>query len=97
MNGPTVIEKEMGLAHAEFHRTIANALGTDAFERRDDGVTLVDGGRRLEITLGPEGERKIALLKIPVTRVTLAFTGYSDEDVKAAVKRFDMTFKKGGG
>jgi len=97
MNGATVIEKEMGLDHAEFHRTIANALGTDAFERRNDGVTLTQGQRTLEITLGPEGERKIALLRIPVTRITLAFTGYSDDEVKAAVKRFDMTFKKGGG
>jgi len=97
MNGPTVFEKEMGLDHAEFHRTIANALGTDAFERRDDGVTLTEAGRRLEVTLGPEGERKIALLRIPVTRVTLTFSGYSEDEIDAAVKRFDMTFKKGGG
>jgi len=97
MSGPIVIDKEMGLDHAEFHRTIANALGADSFERRDDGVTMVEGDRKLEITLGPEGERKIALLRIPVTQVTLAFTGYSDDEMKAAVERFDMIFKKGGG
>mgnify|MGYP000448089360 CR=1 FL=1 len=44
---------------------LARALGTDDFEKPPDGVVLEDGAKRLEITLGSERIRKIALMKIP--------------------------------
>ncbi len=97
MSEEAVVEKEMGLSHADFFRTIANALGTDAFETTADGVTLDEEGRRLSITLGPESERRIALLSIPVTPVTLRFIGYPEDEIARRLKKFDQTFKRGGG
>ena len=92
-----VVEKEMGISYRDFFRIIGNALGSDDYVTWSTGVRLVQDDRKLEIQLGPEGQRKIALMVIPRTMVTLAFTNYSDSDVKSAVKRFDMMFKKGGG
>ncbi|NQW00231.1 MAG: hypothetical protein HQ483_11075 [Rhodospirillales bacterium] len=97
MRDPVVIVKEMGITHRDFFRIIGNALGTDDYQATAAGVSLQTDDRRLEIALGPEGERRIALMVIPQTRVTLTFTNYADSAIQAAVKRFDMMFKKGGG
>lgn len=92
-----VVEKEMGITHSDFFRTIPRALGSEDYTRSTNGVVLETDGRRLEIVVGPEGERRIALMVIPRTQVTMTFSGYEDAEIKAAVKRFDMMFKKGGG
>jgi len=92
-----IIEKEMGLSHRDFFRTIASALGTDSFATLGNGIRLETDDKSLQIELGVESERRIALMVIPRTVVTLTFTNYADEDVKSVVKRFDMRFKRGGG
>ena len=97
MGQEIIIEKEMGLSHRDFFRTIANALGTDDFESWGMGVRKTSGDKVLEIKLGPEGERRIAMMVMPRTMVTLSFTNYDEVEAKAAVKRFDMMFKRGGG
>ncbi len=94
---PLVVEKEMALTHADFFRTIASALGTDDFEKKPDGVVLEDGDKRLEVNLGPERERRIAMMEIPACDVTLVFSGYGEEERAAALDLFWRTFQKGGG
>jgi len=94
---PVVIEKEMALTRAGFYRGIEKALGSDAYERTPSGIVLAAEGRRLEITLGSERRRKIALMEIEIMDVTLAFSGYSDRDRAAALARFDRAFQRGGG
>lgn len=97
MSDPVLVEKEMGISYGDFFRIIGNALGADDFQSWPSGVRLVQGDKQLEIELGPEGQRKIALMVIPRTMVTMTFTNYSEDEIKSAVKRFDMMFKKGGG
>ncbi len=94
---PFVVEKDMALTHADFFRVIAGALGTGDFEKTGAGVVLADRDRRLEITLGPERTRRIAMMEIPACAVTLVFSGYGEEERSAALGRFDRTFQKGGG
>lgn len=94
---PVVITKEMALTRAGFLRGIAKALGTDAYAQTADGVVLEEDRRRLEITLGPERRRRIALMEIEVMDVALAFQGYSAEDREAALTAFDRAFQRGGG
>ena len=79
MGQEITIEKEMGLSHRDFFRTIANALGTDDFESWDTGVRKTSGDKVLEIKLGPEGERRIAMMVMPRTMVTLSFTNYDPD------------------
>ena len=94
---PFVVEKEMGLTHKDFHRALPLAFAGKAFQTSGHRVVLADGCKRLEITIGPERERRIANLRIPATDVRLAFHGYDDDEVAAALKLFDRTFQKGGG
>jgi hypothetical protein len=92
-----VIVKEMGLSHREFFRTIASALGSDQFERWDARVLLTTRDLILNIELGVESERRIALMVVPRTIVTLRFKNYTQTQADVAIKRFDMVFKRGGG
>lgn len=93
--GPVTITKDMGVTHAEFFRLLPRAFG--AYSRHGARVVLEDGNRRLEITLGPEGRRQIALLRLPRTAVTLSFIGYSDDDRAAALALFERAFQRAGG
>ncbi len=92
-----VFVKEMGINHADFFRILPKALGTDDYAQTGNGAVLEDGGKRLEISLGPEGKRTIALLTLPVTMVTMRFTGYGEAELDDAMKRFDLYFRRGGG
>lgn len=96
-DNPFVVEKEMALTHADFFRAIAGALGTGDFEKKPDGVVLEDGNRRLEVSLGPERSRKIAMMEIPACDVTLVFSGYGEKEREAVLDLFDRVFQKGGG
>ena len=97
MGDPITVVKEMGLSHREFFRTIVSALGTDQFEKWDTCILLTIEDQTLKITLGVEGERRIALMVVPRTMVTLTFTSYTQAQADAVLKRFDMMFKRGGG
>ncbi|MGB0681809.1 MAG: hypothetical protein ACPGOV_03845 [Magnetovibrionaceae bacterium] len=92
-----VINKQMGMTRGDFDRLIPLALGTEVFEKLPDGVRLGDAQRSLTITLGPEGKRKIALLELPSTPVTITFKGYTEEEAEAALAEFDRAFQRGGG
>lgn len=94
---PVTVKKEMALTHADFFRAIAGALGTGDFEKKPDGVVLEDGDRRLEVSLGPERSRTIAMMEVPACDVTLVFSGYGEEERAAALDLFERTFQKAGG
>lgn len=96
-DGTVVVTKEMALTRAGFFRGITKALGTEAYVETADGVVLDRDGRRLNITLGPERRRRIALMEIEIMDVTLAFSGYSEPDRSAALVIFDRAFQRGGG
>lgn len=92
-----VFVKEMGVSHADFFRIIPRALGTTDYSRSVTGIVLEDGDKRLEITIGPEGKRTIALLSLPVTTVTLTFSNYNQAELTSALDRFNLYFRRGGG
>lgn len=92
-----VFVKEMGVNRADFFRILPTALDTTDYQRSADGAVLENGGKRLEISLGPEGKRTIALLSLPVTMVTLSFSNYDEAEIATAMTRFDLYFRRGGG
>ena len=93
----TVFDKEMGINHRDFFRILPKALGTEDYSSSAHGAVLETGGKRLEITLGPEGTRSIALMTLPVTMVNLKFTNYGEAELADAMARFDLYFRRGGG
>ena len=93
----TTFSREMGLTHAEFFRTLPAAMGGQDYVVAGSRVSVENGDRRLTISLDPEGERRIALLRLPVTRVTFEFSGYTQQDIDAFMQRFERRFQRGGG
>ncbi|MCW8836753.1 MAG: hypothetical protein OQJ99_10380 [Rhodospirillales bacterium] len=98
----TAFTREMGITHKEFLRLVGKALqGEDYTTKGDDvsGRTVVSqsADRRIEITLAPQSERRIALLSFPVTMVTVRFFGYRQEDAESRMARFDRAYHRGGG
>ena len=91
------LRREMGLSHGEFFRSLPAAMGDRRFSVSAPTVTMAEGARRLEITLAPERERRIGLLRLPVTCVTFDFTGYSEAEVEAFMRRFERHYQRGGG
>jgi hypothetical protein len=65
-----------------------------------DGAQVVIEGAptgRIEIDLSSVGERKIALLALPVTFVTFRFYGVDEATAHAEYDRMAKTFQRGGG
>ncbi|NCF09657.1 MAG: hypothetical protein GWP66_03145 [Gammaproteobacteria bacterium] len=92
-----LLEREMGLAHADFWRLLPQALGDLAWRAEGDRVRVEHGTGWIEIALGVEGERRIALMTIPVTEVTMRWEGVSRERFDAFLARFDSYYRRGGG
>ena len=91
------LEREMGLAHADFWRLLPQAVGDHPWRVEGDRVRVeVDDGR-VEISLGTEGERRIALMAIPVTPVTICWEGLARDRFDAFLARFDAYYRRGGG
>ena len=87
----------MGITHADFFRRLPAALEGRAVTTDGNRATVVDGARRIEIELGPEGTRAIGLFRLPVTEVTFAFTGYDETQADALLARIDLHYHRGGG
>ena len=89
--------RDMGLTHADFFRLLPAAMGPHSY--RIEGHTVYgdvhDG--TVEIHIGEEQERRIALMRIPFARVSFLFRGVSKEQQEAFKANFDLRFQRGGG
>jgi len=95
---PIVIQKQMGITHAEFMRLLPRALGSDDYKVSVKTIDFTPKpGTSLKIQLGTESVRQIALMKMPTTPVTLTLVGLSDEERDAMLRRFDRAYQRGGG
>ena len=95
--GFTRFSREMGITHAEFFRSLPAALGDRPYALLRNGVTLAEGHRRIDISLGQEQTRTLGRLKIPTTPVTFIFTGFSAQEIEHFMAVFDLHFQRGGG
>ena len=89
--------REMGLTDDDFFRILPKAMGEHPY--RVDGRTVhgdVNGGT-VEIVLGPQQERRIALLALPFAEVSFTFRGVPERERLAFKKHFDLYFQRGGG
>ncbi len=99
MTAIVVVERpEMGISHADFRR-IFPRLVSDAESDFDGGRASVrwQDGSRLVVHLSPEGERRIALLRLPTTDLRFEFHAFTASRCAAFMQRFDRAFQKGGG
>ena len=97
------ITREMGTNHKDFLRLLPRSVPTATVEvqgNESDGAHVVIADAplgRIEVDLSPVGERRIALLALPVTHVTFRFYGLDSETAHAEYNRMAKTFQRGGG
>ncbi len=91
------LEREMGLGHDDFWRLLPQALDGLAWRAEGNRVLVEIDGGRIEIVLGAQGERRIALLTLPVTPVAFAWSGIERPRFAAFLERFDRYYRRGGG
>jgi hypothetical protein len=87
----------MSISRGEFLRTLPDALGTTALAVSGDRITVGIPGRHLAILFREEAPLQIASLTLPSALVELSFEGYSAAEITAALQRFDLYFRRGGG
>ena len=92
-----VMAIEMGLSHAEFFRTLPSAMGGIPYQIDNRCVLAEQGEKRLRIELGPELQRRIALLSVPYTEVSFSFEGYEQDAIDAFMDYFMSRYQRGGG
>lgn len=93
-----VIQKQMGITHAEFMRLLPRALGSKDYKVNGKAVDFSPKpNTSFHIQLGTESVRQIALMKMPTMPVTLTFTGIDDDERAVMLLRFDRAYQRGGG
>lgn len=94
-------EKLMSLSRSEFVNSIRAFAGQDAaVQAEGQGVVHlpVGQGGTAEISyVALPGATLGGLLQLPRAQVSIAFDGCSGEEQAAFMRRFDMSFQRGGG
>ena len=98
MSNEMTIRKEMGLTYSDFFRSLSQIPAGWVHETRSDGATLKYADGTIQISLGPQCERRLtALVKIPFIQVIFKYVDLSEVERKRFQSRFDLTFQRGGG
>ncbi|MBL8386464.1 MAG: hypothetical protein JNM90_25490 [Burkholderiales bacterium] len=91
------VRYRMNITQAEFERLLPAAVAHVPIERVDGGYAGAAGAGRWRITLGPQVEERIGLVRLPLREVEIAVDGVTEEAAAAFRRRFDLYFQKGGG
>ena len=91
--------QDMALTVAEFFRHLPHALdGYETYRVDDATVAAESPGRHVTIRATPLEPRRLGpILVLPRTLVTLEFDGFTDDEVREFLGRFDRAFQRGGG
>jgi hypothetical protein len=89
--------RQLGLTHAEFHRSLPPAIAHRAFTVENNRIRIDVGERTVTMELGPQRYRAIASLRLPYVEVTFTFIGFSGGERHAFMERFERYFQRGGG
>ncbi len=91
------ITREMGISHSDFFRIFPAVIHGRSFERLPDGIRFEESERRVLVRLSAESQRRLGMLRIPVTTIRLQFEGHTEAEVESFMARFDRHFHRGGG
>ena len=98
MSNEKTVRKEMGLTYSDFFRSLSQLPGGWVHETCSDGATLKYANGTIQISLGPQCERRLtALVKIPLIEVIFKYVDLSEAEIGRFQSRFDLTFQRGGG
>lgn len=94
---PETFERDMACTEAEWLAWLPRAVGAHPYQLigSQAQVSLDDG--RLQLGWRVEPPRVIALMRLPRLAVRFAFSGVSEDQRHAFMKRFDLYTQRGGG
>lgn len=87
---------EMGYKPEEFASRLP-AVGSVVYDPERMLFVHDEAERRWTLQLSNVRVRSIALIRLPVVDVELAFEGYTPSEADAIVQRFHAYFRRGGG
>ncbi len=98
-NEPVVLRRRMSISHGEFMRSLIPAIAPATFKKDPDGrhIEVIGAPGRVEIHLSPEGERRIASLRLPVIDVCITLSDFESEAKRRFLAQFERAFQRGGG
>lgn len=91
------IEREMGLDHAEFLRSLEVLLGGRNWQLEEDWLLFPWTGRTVRILLHPTAARRLGSLSLPMTRVEIDLDALNEAEAADFLARFERAFQRGGG
>ena len=89
--------RDMTITHRDFFRLLPRALGGLDYEQNANTISVRQDEKEVLIRISEQGVRQIALLKLPRTQVEIELLGFSDDEAKRFLSRFDLAYQKGGG
>lgn len=94
---PFVYSSEMAVTHKDFFRILPRAMGETDYTINGNQVSgkLHEGS--VDIVIGEQQERKIALMRVPYCHITFTYRNLSEESITDFRNRFELYFRRGGG
>lgn len=89
--------REMGLDHRDFFRLLPRAMDGYPYEVDGTQVRATVGAGSVDIEIGAEQRRQIALLALPYCEVSFTFRGVTLDEQQAFKAHFDLHYQRGGG
>jgi hypothetical protein len=90
-------QRDMGCTEREWLGWLPAALGDNAWQQDGSGACVDIAPGHLQLRWEERPPRVIALMRMPVLRVSFAFTGLDAGQRYAFMKRFDLYMQRGGG
>lgn len=94
---PFRLTRIMGVSHGEFFRLLPRAVQNAPVAQQGDQAVVETAQGRVAIALGAESARKLGMLELSETEVTMEFIGFTAAARRAFLARFDLAFQKRGG
>ncbi len=98
---PSVVDSSysrlMSITAAEFLRLLPLAAPLGLVSSGEMGALIVDGVRRIQITLSKQADKAYASLKLPQLEVRLDFCQYTAEEKSVFINHFERIYQRGGG
>ena len=95
--GQFAIDREMGCTRAEFVRWLPGATRGAPMQLHSDTAVVHSGGATVEISFVQAPPRRIALMSMPVLKVSFRFSGAEASVYREFMAYFDLYTKRGGG
>lgn len=88
---------EMTTSRADFVRLLPAAVGHVPWKDEGDAFSWHDGQAGWRIGFKPMPRLIIGWVQLERYEVTFTFDGYSEEEQRAFMARFELYFRRGGG